>query len=470
MTRKTISFLDDASLERIDEATLRLLDKTGLAVYDRELCALLARAGARVDDEGGLVCLPPQLVCEALAQAPRCFEVVGRDGCRLAFPASKTYQMSRGKMPQMLDYEARQVHVPTCQEVADLVRLNQALPSVDLVCVVDCPTADVPETLNWVTTAETVYLNALKPLVIAPIHRESAEVWVEMGEEAIGAPMLSMPTAIVTISTTALQLDADSAQALVYCVRKGLPLLTLPIPMAGAVAPFTLAGTLLAQNVEALFLLTAAQVIRPGAPVIYGGIGHVMNMRTGHISFGSPELPLCNAVIIALARHYGLPSYNATGYTDSALPDYQAGAEKMLSIFGTLLSGADVALVGTLDNSRSTSPEIVVMDHDLWEAAERATREIEVNDDTLAEEVIARLGPGRSYLGEEHTLRWLRSGEHYYGGTFNRKGGLDDSKTMLARARARATELIAKPSVVPAPIADRVRAYTRDRRSALASE
>ncbi len=470
MIRKTIGFLDDASLQKIDAATLRLLDKTGLAVYDPELRMLLAHAGARVSLDRQTVHLPPQMVREALAQAPRCFEVVGRDGCRLAFPASKTYQMSRGKMPQMLDYEARQVHVPTCQEVADLVRLNQALSSVDLVYIVDCPTADVPETLNWVTTAETVYLNTLKPLAIAPIHRESAQLWVEMGEESMGQPMLSAPTAIVAISTTALQLDADSAQVLVYCVRKGLPLSTLPIPMAGAVAPFTLAGTLLAQNVEALFLLTAAQVIRPGAPVIYGGIGHVMNMRTGHISFGSPELPLCNVGIVALARYYGLPSYNATGYTDSALPDYQAGAEKMLSIFSTLLSGADMALVGTLDNSRSTSPEIVIMDHDLWEAAERATREIVVNDDTLAEEVITRLGPGGSYLGEEHTRRWLRSGEHYYGGTFNRESGLDDSKTMWSRARARAMELIAKPSVVPEAMADRIRVYARDRRSALASK
>lgn len=463
--RKWISFLDEDSLIKIDEASLRLLDKTGLAVHDPELRALLARAGARVDDDQKMVHLPPEMVQEALAQAPRRFEVAGRDGNgqRLVFPAPDTYQMSRGKMPMMLDYEHRETHPPLLQEVTDLLRLNQALPAVDCVYMVDCSTADVSAATNWLATAQAAYLNTLKPLVIAPIHRESAEVWVEMGEAAMAVPMLSVPTAIVTISTTSLQLDADSAQALTYCVRKGLPLLTLPIPMAGAVAPFTLAGTLLTQNVEVLFLLTAAQVIRPGAPVIYGGIGHVMNMRYGRISFGSPELPLCNAGIVALARHYDLPGYNATGYTDSALPDFQSGAEKMLSIYTTLLSGADIALVGTLDNSASTSPEIVVMDHDLWEAAARATREVEVNEDTLAEELVAQVGPGGNYMGEEHTRRWLRSGEHYYGGTFNREGGLDDAKTMLARARTKARELIVQPSVVPEAMADRIRAYVQDR-------
>ena len=180
--RKRISFLDEGSLKKIDEASLRLLDKTGIAVHDPELRALLARAGARVDTDQRKVRLSPDMVQEALAQAPRHFEVAGRDGQRMVFPAQGTYQMSRGKMPMMLDYEHRTTHVPALREVTGLVRLNQALPAVDCVYMVDCPTADVPAAANWLTTAQAAYLNTLKPLVIAPIHRESAEVWVEMGK------------------------------------------------------------------------------------------------------------------------------------------------------------------------------------------------------------------------------------------------------------------------------------------------
>jgi trimethylamine--corrinoid protein Co-methyltransferase len=465
--RKTMSLLETSDLETIDAATLRLLDTTGIEVHDRELRTLLIDAGARKDEGGRRIYVPPELVRDALAQVPRSFKVGDRTGRHLLFPSARTYLMSRGKMPSMLECEDRRTRPTETRDIANLVRLNQALPSVDMVYIVDCPTLDVPEGLNWVTTAREVYLNTLKPLVIAPIHRESAEIWAEMGEAAASQSMLSLPTAIVTISTTSLQLDADSAQALIYCVRKGLPLLTLPIPMAGAVAPFTLAGTLLVQNIEALFLVVAAQAIRASSPVIYGGIGHVMNMRTGRVSLGSPELPLCNSAIVALAQYYDLPSYNATGYTDSTVPDFQAGAEKMLSIYSTLLCGADLALVGTLDNSVSTSLETLVMDHDLWEAAQRSAHEIVISMDSLAEDVVARVGPGGSFLVEGHTLEWLRRGEHYYGGSFNRDGTLEKSKTMLHRARRQAVDLIAKPSAVPSSLAERVQAYARDRSTEL---
>jgi trimethylamine--corrinoid protein Co-methyltransferase len=459
--KKKISLLDEGYLAEIYAASLRLLEKVGLEVYEPELCTLLKRAGARVGPDDRTVRLPSNMVTEALDQAPKGFEVYGRDKSILTFPTSETYLMSRGKMPFIFDGEHLLVRTPSLEDIGSLARLNQALPSIDLIYIVDCPTDGIPSEKNWICTAQSIYSNVLKPLVIAPIHLESAVTWVEMGEVATGTSMLSMPTVIMTASTTALKLDHDTAQALIYSVRKGLPVLTLPIPMAGAVAPFTLAGTLLAQNVEALFLITATQAIRPSAPVIYGGIGHVMNMREGRISFGSPELPLCNSGITALGHWYGLPAYNATGYTDSALPDFQAGAEKTLSIYNTLLSGTDMALVGTLDNSKSTSGEVVVMDHDLWEAAERATREIEVNRDTLAEDVIEKLGPGGVYIGEPHTLQWLRSGEHYYGGTFNRQGGLDEAKTMFARARDRARFLSGRASMVPEDMIKRIEDFAR---------
>ena len=133
---------------------------------------------------------------------------------------------------------------------------------------------------------------------------------------------------------------------------------------------------------------------------------------------------------MALAKYYGLPSTRMGGYSDSQWPDVQAGIEKAMALLILAQSEADfVTMGGPLDNAAHHSYEQVVIDHDIWEMAQRLTREIVVDDDTLAYDVIEKVGPSGSFLGDTHTRRAVQAGEHYYGGSFNHMG----------RARARST-------------------------------
>ena len=263
-----------------------------------------------------------------------------------------------------------------------------------------------------------------------------------------------------------LRLDADTAQITLFAVRKGLPLLVLPLPMAGITAPMTLAGTLLVGVAEGLFMIALAQAVAPGAPILWGGNALTFSMRSMAACEGDPEAALLNAGEIAMAHYYGLPSYRNTAFTDSYYPDEQAGVEKALATFVSIASGADLALLGgTLGSATVISYEQIVMDHDIFEVARRVTRGISVTDETLALDVIEGVGHrAGEYIVHDHTLQWLRSEERYFGGSFNRSPRMDENETMLARAHSRVSEILSRRADdgVPADVSERIRLYLSD--------
>ncbi len=114
--------------------------------------------------------------------------------------------------------------------------------------------------------------------------------------------------------------------------------------------------------------------------------------------------------------------------------------------------------------------ESVRTDHDVWELASRGASEIEITEDTLAYETVVQVGPGGSYVGQDHTLERLRSGEHYYGGSFNRTGQAEDSQTMLARVHQRVVDIVSQPLIFRAPesAVKRIKQYVRDEARSLA--
>ena len=165
-----------------------------------------------------------------------------------------------------------------------------------------------------------------------------------------------------------------------------------------------------------------------------------MNMRTAYLSMGAAETCLLSSGEMALAKYYGMPTTRMGGYSDSQWPDVQAGIEKAMALLILAQSEADfVTMGGPLDNAAHHSYEQVVIDHDIWEMAQRLTTEIVVDDDTLAYDVIEKVGPGGSFLGETHTRRAVQAGEHYYGGSFNHTGRAPARSTRCSRGRTLAS-------------------------------
>jgi trimethylamine--corrinoid protein Co-methyltransferase len=185
--------------------------------------------------------------------------------------------------------------------------------------------------------------------------------------------------------------------------------------MAGTTAPVTLAGMLAQLNAEQLAGVTLTQLVQPGCPVLMGPIPATADLRNAKYLGGSVEFGLCNAAIAQMAQFYKIPIYNSAGMTESKVPDIQAGIEKAQSVLQVALAGSNFIhhAAGMLQDMSVIAYEQFVIDNDLLGMAMRAVRGIEINDDTLALDLIDQVGPGGHYLKEKHTARYMRA-EHYY--------------------------------------------------------
>jgi trimethylamine---corrinoid protein Co-methyltransferase len=256
-----------------------------------------------------------------------------------------------------------------------------------------------------------------------------------------------------------LKHPTDAVEKLLVAAEYGVPIVYTPCPMGGATAPATIAGLLVQANAETLSGLVIAQLKRPGIGFITGGVITIMDMRTSLITYGAPEMDLVLCGFTDMAHHYGIPIFGTAGCSDAKKVDQQAALESAISIFTSLLSGANLIHdVGYLESGLSFSFNQMVLGDEVIGMARRVGRGIEVNARTLAIDVIDRVGPGGQFLTDDHTLENFR-GEYWRPSLMDRRhyegwsgaGG----KTMGERIKDRIRHLTQTHQVEPLPVAVR---------------
>jgi trimethylamine--corrinoid protein Co-methyltransferase len=177
-----------------------------------------------------------------------------------------------------------------------------------------------------------------------------------------------------------------------------------PFTLAGAMAPVTVAGALVQQHAEALAGIAFTQLVRPGAPVMYGGFTSNVDMRSGSPAFGTPEFMKAALVGGQLARRVGVP-YRSSNVCAANAVDTQAGYESVFSLWGAIMGGANFVMhgAGWLEGGLRASYEKLVIDCDLLQMVAAFLDPIVVDDASLAVEAIAEVGPGGHFFGIQHT-------------------------------------------------------------------
>lgn len=209
--------------------------------------------------------------------------------------------------------------------------------------------------------------------------------------------------------TTPLVHSTGALKRLIQSVESGIPLVYTPMPMAGATAPCSFAGTLIVGSAETLTGLVISQLLRPGAPFIYGGIPGIMDMKTMIFAYGAPELNLMVAAMTDMAHYYKLPMFGTAGCTDARCVDQQAAAELAISCYSSVLSGANLVHdVGLTDHADLASAELMVLCDEIVEMVKRSTQAFDVSDVDAAIDLIDKVGPGGNFLAEDHTFENFR--------------------------------------------------------------
>jgi len=296
------------------------------------------------------------------------------------------------------------------EDYDNLVRLADALPNQDLSGHLLVQPGDIPAEIAPVRMLYSSMVHSDKPFIGSVEGFSGARHTMEMASILFGedkASLAEKPVTIGLINTLSpLSFSREMTEALMEYARWRQPVIIAVAAMAGSTAPVTLAGMLAQQNAEILAGIVLAQLVSPGTPVVYGATSTNMDMKTGAMAIGSPELSLMVVATAQMARYYGLPSRSGGSLTDSHIPDARAGFESMLGLVTAVNSGIDFILHsgGILSSYLAFSYEKFVLDDEMCGMLRRLRQGIEVSEDSLSYEVIARVGPGGNYLTEPQTL------------------------------------------------------------------
>jgi len=414
MTRLTI--LTAEEVEAIHGATLRILHEVGVVLTEPKARELLGEGEPVVLEGGGLH---------------------GQNG---------------GGARDVFDAQTGTRRPAVVQDVRDSTRLLDALENVTTITPFFTP-RDVPGEVMSLAMYRYALPHATKP-VQGPGVQTKAEVRAAVRMAEVVGPAQEVLTLGVS-PVSPLTFSDDVAEAIMEIARHGVALGPLPCPMVGATSPMSLAGSLAQQNATVLASAVLAELVQPGLPIIYCGRLAMMEPRSGISVGGTPQFALISAATVQVGHRYDLP-VNVYGFTtDTHDINLQNGYERALNAAIPALAGADeLSGIGDLGAGTTGSYTQMVLDDQIATSVRGLLQEVRVDEDALAVEVIEAVMAGpRNFLGQRHTVRYLRAGEVLYPRLADRRTweewGRGGREGMVERAQAEAGRLLAEHEVSP---------------------
>ncbi len=443
------ALLSESQLQDLHLAALELLRRKGIRFFHEDALALLSEQGAFVSD-GNLVRFPASMVEEAIASTPGRIVMCDRDGEPAVFlEGTRTYFGTGSDCPGFLDPQTGEHRQWLQADLIDGYHLCDALPNIGFVMSLGIP-ADIDPALTYDVQMALMLEHTSKPLVFVTNDRASCQRAIDMAAAVAGGhEALTEQQHILLYSepSSPLQQSETAVDKLMLMAEYALPVVHSPGPLMGGTAPITIAGGLVMSLAEILSGLVVHQLVRPGAPFVFGAGLHHMDMSSAQICYGGPEFQLTKTAVAELGRWYGIPTWGYAGCSDAKVLDEQASLEAMLSVLMARLCGSNLVHdVGYMESGLTTSFEMIVLTDELIAMTDGIMKGIEVSEETLLLDELVSVGPGGQFLDTKTTVRRFR--DFWYPGLLDRKrreAWLEEGGTTLGvRLNARVKEIVAE--------------------------
>ncbi len=401
-------------LEAIHEASLTILEEIGMDFLHDGARQILREAGAEVEAGSLRVRFPRGLIEAQIGLAPRSFTLHARNPARsLAIGGNAVAFCSVASAPNVADRDGGR-RPGNREDYRNLIRLGQTLDAVHLWGGYPVEPADVHASVRHLDALLDMLTLSDKAIHAYSLGRERNLDALEMTRIARGidpATLEAEPSLFTIInSSSPLRLDGPMLEGIIQMARANQVTVLTPFTLAGAMAPVTIAGAVAQQNAEALAGLAFTQIVRPGAPFVYGGFTSNVDMKSGAPAFGTPEYMKACLLGGQLARRYGVP-YRSSNANAANTLDAQAAYESVFSLWGAIMGGVNLLMhgAGWMEGGLHASFEKMVLDADLLDMVAEFLRPVKVDAEELALDAMREVGPGGHFFGCAHTQARYRT-------------------------------------------------------------
>lgn len=402
---KPLAILTEEQIEAIHRGTLDVLENTGVRIEHKRALELLEKNGCKVDYASMRVRFPPHLVEECLRMTPSSFRVKARDPKNDLIIGGNTLYFASAPGMQTVDIDTWEPREPTREEAHDAVTVMDVLPNLHYLAVYTpyFGFKGVPDVMKIPEICAAKIRNSTKFQVEG--YSNDCEIFIIQMAKALGIDIMGS-----VLASPPLTYYKEAIECAFRFAEAGLPVRVMSGAVYGASAPSTIAGSTVTNNAEIIVGIVLLQLIRPGQRLKVRDFVYPQNMRTGSPAFGNIGISLHGAVFNQIWRRYGIPRGSNTAYPSSKISDYQCGYEKAFIIFNAALSGANLQLLhGAVHGELTHHPVQAILDDDIAGMVGRYLEGVEVNDETLALDLIEEVGPiPGEYLSKEHTRKWWR--------------------------------------------------------------
>jgi trimethylamine--corrinoid protein Co-methyltransferase len=417
MKMEKLEVLSKDEIELIHSATLNLLSSVGIKIDSKEARDLLEKYGAETHPDSNFVKFPEDLVTKHLKTVPNSFKVYGPDG-------SFNFEINSNSMIFATIGTPVKIYDPSRKIGVKKTVLEDTIKQIRIVDYLDnisCSNLDVwPNDISYTAIhAHCIYQwakNTKKPYGMGCVGRLASQDMMNMVSIVVGGDeeLVKRPRLIGYFSPTSpLHFPQIMTNGFEIFAKYKQPTIIPPEALAGTSAPVTLAGLLTQTNAEIIGGAVLSQLYNPGAPIFYGTVSHITDMRSGNSAMGSIETGLITIGIAQLARYYNIPSRGPGAVTDSKLLDLQNGFERFQTLLLAAQAGINyITCAGTYEATLVEALELLVIDDELTGMVKRAIEGINVNEETIGLETIKKVAksekPGANFLAEKHTRKFMK--------------------------------------------------------------
>ena len=394
-------------LESIHRASLQVLSEIGMDFTLPEARGLLKTAGA--DVQGERVRFDPVMIEELLASAPSQFTFHARNPENNQIVGGPNMMFGTvGSPPNCSDMDNGR-RSGTHADYRNFLKLAQYFNCIGFIAGYPVEPIDIHASIRHLEALRDMVLLTDKPFHAYSLGSERILDGIEIARIARGISLEQLekePSLFSIVNTNSpLKLDTPMLRGIMEMSARNQIICITPFTLAGAMAPVTVAGALVEQNAEALAGMAFTQVVRKGAPVIYGGFTSNVDMKSGAPAFGTPEYMKACIVGGQLARRYNVP-YRTSNTCAANTVDAQAAYESVFSLWGVTMGGGNFIMhgAGWLEGGLVASFEKFILDVDLIQMVMEFLKPLATDVDSLGLDAIREVGPGGHFFGAQHTL------------------------------------------------------------------